>query len=78
MGALCCVTLHLLFELLDHTVLGTSLSPTLTMGMPAIDPDVSQALFLAGYQHRSTEVRSHDYSKSWIWTHCGKVLEENM
>lgn len=72
MGVLCYVTLHLLFELLDHTVLRTSLSPTLTMDMPAIDPAVSQALFLAGHQHRSTKVRSHDYSKSWIWTHCGQ------
>ena len=71
-GVLCYVTLHLLFKLLDHTVLSTSLSPILTMDMPAIDPAVSQALFLAGHQHWSTEVRSHDYSKSWIWTHCGQ------
>ena len=62
MGALCCVTLHLLFELLDHTVLGTYLSPTLTIDMPATDPDDSQALFSPCHQFRSIEIRSQDGS----------------
>ena len=35
MGVLCCVTFHLLCKLSDYT-LGTSFSPALTMGMPAV------------------------------------------
>ena len=44
------------------TVVGTSLSSTLTVGMLAIGPGVSQALFSPGHQHRSTKVRSKDFS----------------
>ena len=62
MGVLCCVTFHPLCELSDYTAVGTALSPTLTMGMPAIGPGVSQALFSPGHQHRSIEVRSWDGS----------------
>ena len=56
-----CVTFHLLYELSDYAV-GTALSPTLTMGMPATGPGISQALVSPGHQCRSTEVRSQDCS----------------
>ena len=45
MGVLCCVTFHPLCELSDYTVVGTALSRTLTVGMPATGPGVSQVLF---------------------------------
>ena len=62
MGVLCCVTFHPLCELSDYTVVGTALGHTLTMGMLAVGPGVSQTLFSPGHQHRSTEVRSQDCS----------------
>ena len=62
MVVLCCVTFHPLCELSDYTAVGTALNHTLSMGMPAIDPGVSQMLFSPGHQHRSTEVRSQDCS----------------
>ena len=62
MGVLCCVTFHPLCELSNYTVVGTALSPMLTMGIPTIGPGVSQTLFSPGHQHRSTEVRSQDCS----------------
>ena len=46
MNELCCVPFCLLCGLTIYTVLGTALILTLTVGMPAIDPGVSQALFL--------------------------------
>ena len=39
---------------------GTALGPTLTVGMPAHGPGVSQMLFSVGHQHRSSEVRSQN------------------
>ena len=46
----------------DYTVVGAALGPTLTAGMLAIDPEVSQMLFSQVHQCRSTEVRSQDCS----------------
>ena len=62
MSVLYCVTFHLWCWLINYTVAGTALRPTLTVGMPAIGPGVFQALFSPDYQHRSTEVRSQDCS----------------
>ena len=62
MGVLYCVTFHPLCELLDDTVVGTALRPTLSVVMQAIGPGVSQALFSSVHQCRSTEVRSQDCS----------------
>ena len=45
-----------------YTIVGTALSTTLTVGMLAIGPGVSQTLFSPGHQCRSTEVRSQDCS----------------
>ena len=45
---------------MKYTVVGTVLGPALTIGMPAIGPGVSQALFSVGHQHRPAEVRSQD------------------
>lgn len=45
-----CVTFNLLSRL--------TVSPTLTIGIPATDPDDSQALCLPCHQLRSTEIRS--------------------
>ena len=39
---------------------GTAVVPTLTMGMMAHGPGVSQLLFSQGHQHRFSEVRSWD------------------
>lgn len=44
------------------TVVGTALDPTLTMGIPAVGPDISQAWFSPGHQHKFTEVRSQGCS----------------
>ena len=60
MSMLCCVTFHLLCELTSYSVIGTALSPILTVGMLVVGPGVSQALFLPGHQHRYTEVMSQD------------------
>ena len=62
MNVLCCATYHPLHGLTKYTVVGTALSLTLTVGMLAIGPGDSQALFSPGHQHRSTEVRSQDCS----------------
>ena len=62
MSVLCCVTFHPLCWLTNYTIVGTALSPTLTVGMPAIGPSVSQELFSPGHQHGSTKVRSQDCS----------------
>ena len=48
--------------LTNCTVTGTALSPTLTVSMLAVGPDVSQALFPPGHLYRFTEVRSLDCS----------------
>ena len=60
MSVLCYVTFHPLCWLTNYAVVGTALSPTLTMGMLATCPGVSQVLFSLGYQHRSTEVKYQD------------------
>ena len=52
-----------LCRLTKYTAVGTALSSTLTMSMPAIGPGDSQALFSLGYQCRSTEVTSQDCSR---------------
>ena len=57
------VTCHLLCGLTKNTVGGTAFGPTSIMGILAIGPGVSQALFSQGHQHRSSEVRSQDHSK---------------
>ena len=45
MGVLSCVTFHTLDWLTNHTVGGTALGPTVTVGMLAVGPGVSQVLF---------------------------------
>ena len=50
---LCCVTFHPLYRFTQYIVVGTA--------APAIGPDVSQALFSPGHQHRSTKVRLQNY-----------------
>ena len=67
---LCCVTFYLLCELTSYSLVGIALGPTLTMGMLAVVPGVSQALFSPGHQCRSTEVRSQD-QQLCTWTRCG-------
>ena len=62
MNVLCCVPFHLLCVLTKYTIVGTALSPALTVGMLAIGPGDSQALFSPGHWNRSTEVRSQDCS----------------
>ena len=62
MGVFCCVTFHPLCKLPDYSVVGTALGPTLTVGMPAIGPGVSQTLFSPGHLCISTEVRPQDCS----------------
>ena len=37
----------------QKSTVGTALGPTSTMGMPAVNPGVSQVLFSQGLQHRS-------------------------
>ena len=59
---LSCVPFHPLCRLTKCTVVGTALSPTSTVGILAVGPGVSQALFSPGHQHRSTEVRFQDCS----------------
>ena len=66
LGVLCCVTFHPLCELSDYTVVGTALGHTLTVGMPAVGPAVSQLLFSPGHQHRST-VLGCFFNTSWIF-----------
>ena len=48
--------------LTKYTVVGTALSPALTVGMPAIGLGDSHVLFSPGHQCRSTEVRFQDCS----------------
>ena len=55
-------SLCLLCRLTKYTVADTALGPILTVDMPTIGPGDSQALFSAGHQCRSTEVRSQDCS----------------
>ena len=62
MGLLCYVTFYLVFELLDYIVFGTALGPTLTMGLRAFGPGISQMLFSPGHQHSSTELKFQDFS----------------
>ena len=45
MGVLCCGAFHTPCWLTNHTVGGTALGPTVTVGMLAIGPGVSQTLF---------------------------------
>ena len=45
MNVLCCVPFSLLCGLSKYTVVGTALRPTFTLGMLAIDPSDSHALF---------------------------------
>ena len=60
MNVLCCGPFHPLCRLTKYTVVGTALSPALTVGMPAVGPGDCQVLFSTGHWHRSTEVRSHN------------------
>lgn len=60
MSVLCYVTFHPLCWLTNYAVVGTALSPTLTMGMLATCLGISQVPFSLGYQHRSIEVRFQD------------------
>ena len=50
--------LSLIVQALVFTVAGTVLGPTVTVGMPAIGPGISQTLFSPGHQRRFPEVRS--------------------
>ena len=45
MGMLCFVSFHPLCGLTKYTAVGTALSPTLTMVMPATDPGDSGIIF---------------------------------
>ena len=62
MGVLCRITFHPLCDLSDYTTVGPTLGLTLTRGMLAIGPGVSQTSFSLCHQHRSTKVRSQDCS----------------
>ena len=62
MSVLCFVTFHPLCRLTKYTVVGIALGPTSFVGVLAIGPGASQALFSPGHQDRSTEVRSKDCS----------------
>ena len=62
MNVLCCVIFYPSCELSEYIVVGTALSPTLTMVIVAVVPGFSQALFSPSHQHRSPEVRSQDCS----------------
>lgn len=44
MGVLCWVTFHLLCKLSDYADVGTALGSTVTVGMLAVGPSVSQML----------------------------------
>ena len=59
---LCYVPFCLLCGLTMYTVFGTVFSPALTVGMLAIGPRDSQALFSPSHCCRSTEARSQFYS----------------
>lgn len=48
--------------LTSYSCFDTALVSTLTVGVLAIGPGISQALFSPGHQHRSTEVRSQNCS----------------
>ena len=71
---LCCVTFQPLCVLTSYSFFDTALVSTLTMGVLAIGPGVSQALFSPGHQHRSMEVRSQNCS-NWalyqLWVLLG-------
>lgn len=58
----CCVTFHPLCKLSDYADVGTALGPTVTVGMLAGGPSVSQMLLLPVTRVRSTEVKSRDGS----------------
>ena len=60
MSVLCCVPFHALCRLIKYTVVGTAVSPTLTLGMPADGPGDSQVLFSPGHRCRFIEVRFQD------------------
>ena len=62
MNVLCCVPFHPLCGLTKYTVVDKALSPTLSVGMLAVGPGDSQALFSPSHQCISTEVRSQDCS----------------
>ena len=51
----CALSCHLspMCGLTGYTVVGTALSPVVTLGRPVVGPGVSQALFSPGHQHRS-------------------------
>ena len=51
MSVLCCPFVPV-FRFTKYSIIGTA--------MPAVSPDITQALFTAGHQHRSNEVRSKD------------------
>ena len=70
MKVLCYVPLRPLCRLTKYTVVGTALSPALTVGMLAIDPVDSQVLFSPGHWHRSTEVMSQDCSSRHLDPMC--------
>ena len=73
MGLLCYVTFYLVCELLNYTVLGTALGPTLTIGMRAFGPGISQMLFSTGHQHSSTELKFQDFSNQGFGTIVGTM-----
>ena len=62
MNVFCCVPFCPQCELTKYTVVGIALGPALTVGMLAISPGDSQALFSASHWCRSIEVRSQDCS----------------
>lgn len=75
-GVFFCVIFNLLYKLSDYSVVGTAFGPSLTVGLLAIGPDVSQMLFLPSHQHRSTEVRFKSCSNmnlDLLWALCGQL-----
>lgn len=69
---LCCVTFSWLCWFTEYTVVGTSLSPTLTVGMSVIGLGVSQAFFFSlGHQCRSTEITT----RKEVFIHLGLLWD---
>ena len=55
-------SLFVLCKLTKYTVVGIALSLILPVGMPEFGPSDSQVLFSPGHWHRSTEIRTQDFS----------------
>ena len=74
MNVLFCLPFCPLCRLTKYTVVDIALGPTLTVGMLAVGPGDSQALFSPGHWRRSTEVRSQDCSSNEPGPAVGAVV----